>query len=90
VIALAHHPHEWDWLSWAGVPLTLSGHTHGGQIMFTPPGDHPDVGIGRLVFRYPRGFYHTPSSTLFVNSGVGNWFPLRVRAPTEIVQIRLT
>lgn len=90
VIALAHHPHEWDWLAWAGVPLTLSGHTHGGQIMFTSPGERPDVGVGRLLFRYTRGFYRTESSTLFVNSGVGNWFPLRVRAPAEIVQIQLT
>jgi len=89
VIALAHHPHEWDWLTRANVPLTLSGHTHGGQIMFTAPGEHPDIGIGRLVFRYTRGFYRTPSSTLFVNTGVGAWFPLNLRSPTEIVQLRL-
>jgi predicted MPP superfamily phosphohydrolase len=89
VIALAHHPHEWDALAEAGVPLTLSGHTHGGQIMFTAPGQRPDQGIGRLLFRYLRGFYADGHSTLFVNSGVGNWFPLRINAPAEIVQIRL-
>lgn len=89
VIALAHHPHEWDTLAKAGVPLTLSGHTHGGQIMFTAPDQRPDLGIGRLLFRYLRGFYKDGHSTLFVNSGVGNWFPLRINAPAEIVQIRL-
>ena len=89
VIALAHHPHTWDVLARAGVPLTLSGHTHGGQIMLTPPDERPDIGIGRILFRYTRGFYRDGTSTLFVNSGVGNWFPLRIHAPAEIVQIRL-
>ncbi len=89
VIALAHHPHTWDALAAADVPLTLSGHTHGGQLMLTPPGERPDIGIGRFLFRYTRGFYRRADTTLFVNSGIGNWFPLRLRAPTEIVQIRL-
>jgi len=89
VIALAHHPHTWDVLGRRGVPLTLSGHTHGGQIMFTPPDERPDVGLGNLLFRYNRGFYHRDGTTLFVNSGVGNWFPLRLHAPAEIVQLQL-
>ncbi|MBN2560544.1 MAG: metallophosphoesterase [Phycisphaerae bacterium] len=90
MIALSHHPHAFDPLASAGVPLTLAGHTHGGQLMFTPPGERPDIGVGQLLFRYTRGFYRRGDKTLFVNSGVGNWFPLRIRAPTEIVQIRLT
>lgn len=89
VIALAHHPDTWDDLSAGGVPLTLAGHTHGGQIMFTPPGSRTEPGIGRLLFRYVRGFYRKEGSTLFVNRGVGNWFPLRVNAPAEMVQIQL-
>lgn len=88
VIALAHHPHTWDHLTPRGVPLTLSGHTHGGQIMLTPPGG-PDLGLGRALFRYIRGFYRSGDQTLFVNSGVGNWFPLRINAPAEIVQLQL-
>jgi predicted MPP superfamily phosphohydrolase len=90
IIAIAHHPHTWDVLARVGVPLTLSGHTHGGQLMLTPPDERPDIGVGRILFRYTRGFYHNGPSTLFVNSGVGNWFPLRIHAPAEIVQIRLT
>ncbi len=90
IIALSHHPHAFDLLAAAGVPLTLSGHTHGGQLMLTPPGERPEVGIGRLLFRYISGFYHHGESSLFVNSGVGNWFPLRIHAPAEIVQIQLT
>ncbi len=94
-IALAHHPHAFDALADAGVPLTLSGHTHGGQLMLRAPhadgrGDPDrDVGVGRMLFRYLRGFYHREGKALFVNSGVGNWFPIRLNAPAEIVQLRL-
>jgi predicted MPP superfamily phosphohydrolase len=89
VIALAHHPHAFDTLAPLGVPLTLSGHTHGGQIMFTPPGMRPDLGLGQVLFHYIRGFYRQGSSNLYVNSGVGNWFPLRIHAPAEVAQIQL-
>ncbi len=94
-IAMAHHPHAFDDLADAGVPLVLAGHTHGGQLMLRPPrpdgqGDPDrDEGIGRMLFRYLRGFYRRGDSTLFVNSGVGNWFPVRINAPPEIVRIRL-
>lgn len=94
-IALAHHPHAFDALADAGVPLTLSGHTHGGQLMLRPPradgeGDTSrDVGAGEFLYKYLRGFYRRGPNSLFVNSGVGNWFPIRINAPAEIVQIRL-
>lgn len=94
-IALAHHPHAFDALATAGIPLTLSGHTHGGQFMLRPPRadgiadpDH-DLGAGELLFKYMRGLYSAGPSNLFVNSGVGNWFPIRINAPAEIVQLRL-
>lgn len=95
LIALAHHPHAFDPLSDQGVSLTLSGHTHGGQLMLVPQrydgqGDASrDIGVGGFMFRYLRGFYHRGGNSLFVNSGVGNWFPVRWNAPAEIVQIRL-
>jgi len=89
MIALAHHPHAFDRLARHDVPLTLSGHSHGGQLMLTPPGQAPEWGAGRLLFHYIRGTYRKGPSTLFVNSGVGNWFPLRIHAPAEVVQIRL-
>jgi hypothetical protein len=88
-IAMAHHPHAFDALASRGVALTLSGHTHGGQLMFTRPGASVHAGVGRLLFRYTRGFYRKERSRLFVNSGVGNWFPVRVHAPAEIVQLTL-
>lgn len=88
-IVLAHHPHAWDVLRDYDVPLTLSGHTHGGQVMLTPPGMRPAIGLGNLLFKYMSGWYGTDTSKLFVNRGVGNWFPVRVNAPAEIVQIQL-
>jgi predicted MPP superfamily phosphohydrolase len=82
-ILLAHHPHAFDAAAAGGIPLTLSGHTHGGQIMLTD-----NIGFGR-VYRYWSGLYEKGASKLVVSNGVGNWFPLRINAPAEIVQITL-
>jgi predicted MPP superfamily phosphohydrolase len=81
---LAHHPHSFDAAAQAGFPLILSGHTHGGQIMLTS-----QVGLGRVRFRYTSGLYEKPGSKLIVNNGLGNWFPLRINAPAELVHITL-
>ncbi|MCX6967100.1 MAG: metallophosphoesterase [Verrucomicrobia bacterium] len=87
-ILLAHHPHAWDYCG--DLPLTLSGHTHGGQLML-----NPQYGFGPLMFRYWSGLYSRPATsshpvqTLVVNNGIGNWFPLRTAAPAEIIHLTL-
>ncbi|MFO0796017.1 MAG: metallophosphoesterase [Gemmataceae bacterium] len=84
-ILLAHHPHAFDAAAEAGLPLTVSGHTHGGQLM---AGE--SVGFGPVMFRYWSGLYRKPGgNALVVSNGVGNWFPLRVRAPAEVVHLTL-
>jgi len=83
-ILLAHHPHAFDAAADAGVPLTLSGHTHGGQLML-----NEQLGFGPALFRYWSGLYTRGQSKLIVSNGVGNWFPLRVNAPAEIVHLTL-
>lgn len=83
-ILLAHHPHAFDEAVRARLPLTLAGHTHGGQLMLSP-----HVGAGPLMFRYWSGKYERSASQLIVNNGVGNWFPLRTAAPAEIIHLRL-
>lgn len=83
-ILLAHHPHAFDAAAAAGLPLVLSGHTHGGQIMLTQ-----NIGAGPLRFRYWSGLYQKPGSQMFIGNGIGSWFPLRVNAPSEIVKITL-
>jgi len=83
-ILLAHHPHAFDTAARLGIPLTLSGHTHGGQLMIDER-----LGAGPVLFRYWSGVYERENATLVVSNGVGNWFPLRTAAPAEIVRLRL-
>jgi predicted MPP superfamily phosphohydrolase len=83
-ILLAHHPHAFDPAAAAQIPLTLSGHTHGGQLML-----NAETGFGPLMFRYWSGHYAQGDSHLIVSNGVGNWFPLRTRAPAEIIHLTL-
>jgi predicted MPP superfamily phosphohydrolase len=83
-ILLAHHPHAFDRAAEAGIPVTLAGHTHGGQLMLSD-----NLGFGPLMFRYWSGEYGRGTSKLFVSNGVGNWFPLRTHAPAEIVHLTL-
>jgi hypothetical protein len=83
-ILLAHHPHAFDAAAAMGIPLTLSGHTHGGQLMLGE-----DLGVGPMLYRYWSGHYLRANSQLIVSNGVGNWFPLRVDAPAEIVHLTL-
>ena len=83
-ILMAHHPHAFDAAADAGLPLTLSGHTHGGQLML-----NEQLGFGPALFHYWSGLYTRGRSKLIVSNGVGNWFPLRMNAPAEIVHITL-
>jgi uncharacterized protein len=83
-ILLAHHPHAFDAAIKADLPLTLTGHTHGGQLMLDNK-----VGVGPALFRYWSGKYEQNRSQLIVSNGVGNMFPIRVNAPAEIVHLTL-
>lgn len=83
-ILLAHHPHAFDPAAEGGVPLTLAGHTHGGQLMLSDR-----IGPGPLMYKYWSGLYRKSQSQLVVSNGVGNWFPLRINAPAEILHLTL-
>lgn len=102
-IHLIHHPHVWDHddpdpakasatvpvaLSATPVPLTLAGHTHGGQLMV-----NESRGFGPMMYRYWTGLYTrgagAQSQALVVSNGVGNWFPLRSQALAEIIHLTL-
>ena len=75
-LLLAHNPK---------VPLTLSGHTHGGQFALLPSLRKKPRAAASSVLR--AGHYHQGDSHLFVTTGVGGWFPLRVNCPAEVVVI---
>ncbi|MCC6951957.1 MAG: metallophosphoesterase [Phycisphaerales bacterium] len=88
-ILLAHHPHAFDGAVRRGIPLTLGGHTHGGQLMLSD-----DAGAGPLLYRYWSGLYQSdgpdgPTGACVISNGVGNWFPLRLNAPAEVVRVTL-
>ncbi len=83
-ILLAHHPHAFDAAAENGIPLTLGGHTHGGQMNLTA-----HLGIGPLMYRYWSGLYSRDGCHTIISNGAGNWFPLRINAPAEIARIVL-
>lgn len=83
-ILLAHHPHAFDSAAATGIPLTLAGHTHGGQLALLP-----GLSFGNFMFRYVSGIYQQNGSKLLVSNGTGNWFPLRINVPAEIIELTL-
>ncbi len=77
-LLLAHHPDFIDNGRAHGICLTLSGHTHGGQLgLFGVPLVPP-------LFKYMRGMYTAGNSYGYVHSGNGSWFPYRLGCPPEI------
>jgi predicted MPP superfamily phosphohydrolase len=80
-ICLCHQPQGWHQAAAAGAHLTLSGHTHGGQIALTGR----NLNVARLSTRYIAGPYRREEAFLYVSRGVGvGAVPVRVGAPPEI------
>jgi predicted MPP superfamily phosphohydrolase len=79
-ICLNHRPSEWEQALAAGARLTLSGHTHGGQI-------NPIPGFSSAHLIGPRtdGLYREGDDLLYVSRGLGVvGLPIRIAAPPEI------
>jgi predicted MPP superfamily phosphohydrolase len=78
-LLLSHRPEAFEAASRLGVDLTLSGHTHGGQIGFNGKSAfEPLFRDGYLWGRYARG-----ASRLYTTSGFGHWYPFRLGCKTE-------
>jgi len=89
-LLLAHHPNAFETAIHHDVDLTLAGHTHGGQVTLTARrGRRGSIGLGSMAHRYPHGLFQKGDSYLHVTSGIGSWFPLRVRCPAEIACLTL-
>ena len=87
-LLLSHNPDVFPVAARQGFQLTLSGHTHGGQINVALAGEN--LNIADLVTPFTKGFYSLPESSLYVNSGLGTiGVPVRLGAPPEITLIRL-
>jgi hypothetical protein len=85
-ILMAHRPGAWDAAAARGIPLTLSGHIHGGQFYL------PLVGwsAGRLITKYVMGQFQRGASQLYVSRGIGVvGVPIRVFVPPEVALLEL-
>jgi predicted MPP superfamily phosphohydrolase len=80
LILLAHTPSRLIEAAALSVPLMLSGHTHGGQIVLP--------GLGALAAReFPvvKGSARRDNTTVFVTRGVGTvYVPVRINCPPEV------
>jgi hypothetical protein len=68
-ILLSHRPDLFPQAASASVALTLSGHTHGGQIAL--PGWLGHFNLAHFITRFPRGLYESDGCFLYVNRGLG-------------------
>ena len=82
---LAHDPRRLTEAAALNVPLVLSGHTHGGQIVL------PLVGaVAAQKFPTVAGIGRRERSTLFVSRGVGTiYLPVRINCPPEVALLTL-
>lgn len=86
-LLLCHRPDVWPLAVDAGIPLTLVGHTHGGQIAV--PGVRK-LSLARLITPFPSGWYEADGCHLYVNRGLGvAGSPIRIGAPREIALLEL-
>lgn len=73
-----------------GIPLVLTGHTHGGQIRLPLIGSVSDIPT-RLGRDYDRGLFKFKSTQLFITSGAGEMGPrARLLVPPEIAILEIT
>lgn len=87
VILMAHEPDLWvD--DHPEVALTVSGHTHAGQITL---GNWRPLTPSRYGGRYAHGLFQDNGRVLVVSAGLGySGIPLRIGAPPEITRITLS
>lgn len=85
VVLLSHHPDFFVESAAVGIDLTLSGHTHGGQVLL----------FGKTPFKHSRfgwwrGLVGVGDALLYVSRGVGVTFlPVRIGARAEVPVLRL-
>jgi predicted MPP superfamily phosphohydrolase len=85
IILLAHDPRRLMEAAALDIPLVLSGHTHGGQIVL------PGVGaIAAQKFPVVAGVGRMKRTAMFVSRGVGTvYVPIRINCPPEVAVLTL-
>lgn len=85
LILLAHTPSRLPEAAALAVPLMLSGHTHGGQIVLPGAG-----AIAAREFPVVAGAARREATTVFVSRGVGTvYLPIRLNCPPEVAVLTL-
>lgn len=86
VVLMCHQPHGFKDAIKHHVDLTLSGHTHGGQLGFK----WLNWSLAKLFMKYPMGLFKEGESQLYVSSGTGFWaLPVRFGLSPEVSLIEL-
>lgn len=86
VLALAHNPALWPDLAARRVPLTLSGHTHYGQVAVP----RLNWSLASPFLDLAMGLHRDSDSVLYINPGTNYWgIPLRVGTPPEVTVVTL-
>jgi predicted MPP superfamily phosphohydrolase len=83
VICLSHHPEFFSFASKRGARLTLSGHTHGGQVAIF------GIPLFSFLARHILGRYRDGENHLYVSGGTGHWLPFRIGVPAEVTVLTL-
>jgi predicted MPP superfamily phosphohydrolase len=84
IILLDHQPFDLDIKESLGIDLTLSGHTHHGQLW-------PLNYITKAIYEVSWGYKKKGNTHVYVSSGVGGWGPpVRIGNRPEIVLINLS
>jgi uncharacterized protein len=85
-LAIAHNPSLWPALAARGVALTLSGHTHWGQLSLVRGG----WSVVNLFLDLAMGAYRRGDALLYVHPGTNYWgIPFRVGARSEVAILTL-
>ena len=88
-ILMCHRPYFFEQAEERMFALTLSGHTHGGQIVFGRIGSDV-IAPARVASPYVAGLYTINDSKMYVSRGIGTvGVPIRINCPPEITKITL-
>lgn len=87
-VLLSHNPDVFPVAARQGYDLTVSGHTHGGQVRFEIL--RQDLNVARFFTPYVDGLYQGHGRAVFVSRGIGTiGLPARLGAPPEVALLRL-
>lgn len=88
-ILLCHRPYFFEEAASQKIDLTLSGHTHGGQVVLARIGNSV-IAPARVASPYVAGLYSLGANKMYVSRGIGTvGIPFRVNCPPEITRITL-